>query len=171
MRALSRDPAQRYQSAHDMSEELDRFLLECESRPTTKAVGRWLETTFTTERAALKKAISQGGEVEAALERLAALDAAARSASGDVTGSASGRPSSSKVQPRAMWSTSFGAGATSESGDPRPSAPQQRVSSSGMRAARTAARDRRHGAARPQNGQLAGAAGGRAARPRGVCRW
>jgi serine/threonine-protein kinase len=133
MRALSRDPAQRYQSAHDMSEELDRFLLECESRPTTKAVGRWLETTFTTERAALKKAISQGGEVEAALERLAALDAASRSASGDVTGSASGRPSSSKVQPRAMWSTSFGAGAA-DSGEPRPPAPQQRVSSSGMRA-------------------------------------
>ena len=132
MRALSRDPAQRYQSAHDMSEELDRFLLECESRPTTKAVGRWLETTFTTERAALKKAISQGGEVEAALERLASLDAAARSASGDVTGSASGR-SSSKVQPRAMWSTSFGA-TTSESGVQRPPAPQQRVSSSGMRA-------------------------------------
>ena len=137
LRALARDPAQRYQSAHDMSEELDRFLLECESRPTTKAVGRWLETTFTTERAALKKAISQGGEVEAALERLAALDAATRTASGDVTGSASGRPSSSKMQSRAMWSTSFGAGSTG-SGDSRPSAPpqqQQRVSASGMRAA------------------------------------
>ena len=44
MRALARDPALRYQSAHDMSEELDRFLLECESRPTRRAVGRWLET-------------------------------------------------------------------------------------------------------------------------------
>ena len=91
LRAVARDPAQRYQSAHDMSEELDRFLLEGQSRPTTKAVGRWLETTFTTERASLKKAISQGGEVEAALDRLAALDAATRTASGDVTGSASGR--------------------------------------------------------------------------------
>jgi serine/threonine protein kinase len=132
LRAVSRDPTQRYQSAHDMSEDLDRFLLECESRPTTKAVGRWLEATFTTERASLKKAISQGGEVEAALERLAALDAAARVASGDVTGSASGRSPSSKVQPRAMWSTSFGSGAT-DPGDSRPSAPQQRVSTSGMR--------------------------------------
>ncbi len=132
LRAMARDPAQRYQSAHDMSEELDRFLLECQSRPTTKAVGRWLEATFTTERASLKKAISQGGEVEAALERLAALDAAVRTASGDVTGSASGRPSSSKVQPRAMWSTSFGSGAT-DPGDSRPSAPQQRVSASGIR--------------------------------------
>jgi len=132
LRAVARDPAQRYQSAHDMSEELDKFLLECESRPTTKAVGRWLEATFTTERASLKKAISQGGEVEAALERLAALDAAVRAASGDVTGSASGRAPSSKVQPRAMWSTSFGSGAT-DPGDSRPSAPQQRASASGIR--------------------------------------
>ena len=136
LRAVARDPAQRYQSAHDMSEDLDRFLLECQSRPTTKAVGRWLEGTFTTERASLKKAISQGGEVEAALERLATLDAAARAASGDVTGSvtgsASGRPTSSKVQPRAMWSTSFGSGAT-DPGDSRPSAPQQRVSASAIR--------------------------------------
>ena len=65
MRALARDPAQRYQSAHDMSEDLDRFLLGRDDRPTSKSVGRWLESIFGAERAALKKAISQGGEIEA----------------------------------------------------------------------------------------------------------
>jgi serine/threonine protein kinase len=125
LRALARDPAQRYQSAHDMSEDLDRFLLDCASRPTTKALGRWLETTFGADRAALKKAISQGGEAESALERLTALDAAAsRPATGEVSGSAGGR--TSKPQPRAMWSTSFG-----ESGEPRPSGSQTRASGSG----------------------------------------
>ena len=40
-----------------------------------RAVGRWMETIFGAERAALKKAISQGGEIETTLERLFALNA------------------------------------------------------------------------------------------------
>jgi len=38
--ALMRDPAQRYPSAHDMSEELERFLLQRDERPTPKSIGR-----------------------------------------------------------------------------------------------------------------------------------
>jgi serine/threonine protein kinase len=73
-RALERDPARRFQSAHDLSEELDAFLLERDMRPTTKSVGRWLESMFGADRASLKKAISQGASVEGTLERLAALE-------------------------------------------------------------------------------------------------
>ena len=75
LRALARDPERRFRNAHDMSEELDRFLLGRDERPTSKTVGRWMETIFGAERAALKKAISQGGEIETTLERLFALNA------------------------------------------------------------------------------------------------
>ena len=104
LRALARDPDRRFQSAHDMSEELDAFLLERDTRPTSKSVGRWLESMFGSERAALKKGISQGGSVEGTLERLAALDAP-RTTGGTGPGSSGGE---SKVRPRALWSTSFG---------------------------------------------------------------
>jgi serine/threonine-protein kinase len=76
LRALSRDPARRYQSAHDLSEALDAFLLERDMRPTSKSVGRWLESMFGAERASLKKAIAQGASVEETLARLATLDSA-----------------------------------------------------------------------------------------------
>jgi eukaryotic-like serine/threonine-protein kinase len=124
MRALARDPAQRYRSAHDLSEDLDRFLAGGENRPTSKSVGRWMETIFGSERASLKKAISQGGEVEAALERLIALDAI-RPAGPETTGSTGGH---AKAQPRALWSTSFG---SHPSGDRRTSEPSLRTQSGG----------------------------------------
>jgi serine/threonine-protein kinase len=105
LRALERDPARRFQSAHDLSEELDAFLLERDSRPTPKSMGRWLESIFSTERATLKKAISQGGAVEETLARLAVLDAA-RPTAGGRTGSSRG---GSQARARTLWSTSFGA--------------------------------------------------------------
>jgi serine/threonine-protein kinase len=115
MRALARDPDRRFRTAHDMSEELDRYLMGHDERPTSKNVGKWMESIFGSERATLKKAISQGGEIEPTLERLFAVNAV-RPATGDRTGERSGdrmdRTGSSggqgKAQPRALWSTSFG---------------------------------------------------------------
>jgi serine/threonine protein kinase len=112
LRALARDPARRFPSAFDLSEALDAFLLERDTRPTSKTLGRWLESTFGAERAALKKAISQGAPVEGTLDRLAALDVP-----GSRPGSGSGS-GESKPRPRALWSTSVGAdgGAITASG-------------------------------------------------------
>jgi len=108
LRALARDPDKRFRTAHDMSEELDRYLMVHDDRPTSKSVGRWMESIFGTERATLKKAISQGGEIEPTLERLFALNAM-RPATGDRTGSEPGSTGGQgKAQPRALWSTSFG---------------------------------------------------------------
>ena len=109
VRALSRDPDKRFRTAHDMSEELDRYLIGQDDRPTSKSVGRWMESIFGAERATLKKAISQGGEIEPTLERLFALNAI-RPATGEATrtqtGSSGGQ--GAKAQPRALWSTSLG---------------------------------------------------------------
>jgi eukaryotic-like serine/threonine-protein kinase len=103
LRALAREPARRYQSADEMSEELDRFLLARNHRPTTTSVGQWMEALFGSERAALKKSISQGDSAEGALQRLKAIDAA-NLAAPNLERSSSGR---SPAQPRALWSTSF----------------------------------------------------------------
>jgi serine/threonine protein kinase len=112
LRALARDPAQRYQSAHELSEDLDRYLLGRNNRPTNKSVGQWIESLFGAERAALKKSISQGDNAEGALQRLNALESA-RAGSRGVE-----RPSKqSATQSRALWSTSF-EGSPSNSGAP-----------------------------------------------------
>ena len=103
LRALAREPAQRYQSAHEMSEELDRFLLARNNRPTTTSVGHWIEALFGSERAALKKSISQGDSAEGALQRLRAIDAMNVGAP-ERESSPGGRAT---AQPRALWSTSF----------------------------------------------------------------
>ncbi|HLK89162.1 MAG TPA: serine/threonine-protein kinase [Polyangia bacterium] len=97
LRALARDPARRFQSAQEMLESLDQFLLERKTQPTATAIGQWMESLFGAERAALKKSISQGDNVEATLQRLKSLDS-----------SVSRR---SAAQPRPLWSTSFGLGA------------------------------------------------------------
>jgi eukaryotic-like serine/threonine-protein kinase len=115
LRALARDPARRYQSVHEMSEELDRFLLASCSRPTTKTVGQWLESLFGAERAALKKAISQADNAEGALQRLNALAEGGRGP--DAGGSMVHR---STVQPHAVWSTSFGAPPSAPTNRARP---------------------------------------------------
>jgi serine/threonine protein kinase len=112
LRALAREPVQRYQSAHEMSEELDRFLLGRDNRPTTGSVGKWIEALFGSERAALKKSISQGDSAEGALQRLKAIDAV-NPAAPDREKSSGGR---STAQPRPLWSTSFGAGPSSSHG-------------------------------------------------------
>lgn len=111
LRALAREPLRRYQSANEMSEDLDRFLLDRNNRPTTTSVGQWIETIFGSERAALKKSISQGDNAEGALQRLRAIDAVNVGAP-TLERSSSGR---STAQPRALWSTSLGAAGSSSS--------------------------------------------------------
>ncbi len=123
LRALARDPERRFRNAHDLSEELDRFLLGRDERPTSKTVGRWMESIFGAERAALKKAISQGGEIETTLERLFALNAVKPTSDTDNPGNVGNTGSTgghAKAQPRALWSTSFG---SNPSGERRPSEP------------------------------------------------
>ena len=68
-----------------------------------------METIFGAERASLKKAISQGGEIEATLERLFALNAIkpAERRGDQHADRLVGRPGA-KAQPRALWSTSLG---------------------------------------------------------------
>jgi len=118
LRALARDPERRFRTAHDLSEELDHFLVGLDDRPTSKTVGRWMEKIFGAERATLKKAISQGGDVSPTLERLFALNAI-RPAGAEVTNTGTGSSGGgAPAQPRAMWSTSMG---SHPSGDRRPS--------------------------------------------------
>jgi serine/threonine protein kinase len=149
LRALNRDPAQRYQSAQDMSEDLEHFLLQRDERPTSKSIGRWLESIFGAERAALKKAISQGGAADGNLDRLVALDAS-RPATGEGSGPASG---ARRPQPRAVWSTSFGTGSLPS----RASTPSQTVhaGSSPGAVVDPAARARPAVGARPSGGRRA----------------
>jgi serine/threonine-protein kinase len=100
MRALVRDRDRRFQSAHELSEALDRFLSGRRHRPTSNSVGQWLEALFGAERASLKRAIAQGNDVEGALAKLQVEIAA------PVAKSAHSVRSLSTVRPRPLWSTS-----------------------------------------------------------------
>jgi serine/threonine-protein kinase len=73
VRALRRDRHLRYQNGQEMSEDLDRFLIQGEHRPTAKSIGEWLEGLFGAQRASLK--IGRGSAVERALARLPPLRA------------------------------------------------------------------------------------------------
>jgi serine/threonine protein kinase len=109
MRALVRDRDRRYQSAHDFSEALDRFLGGQRHRPTSNSVGQWLEALFGAERAGLKRAIAQGNDVEGALEKLNVEVTEADPAPKSVGAAAR---SHSAVRPRPLWSTSVDRGSS-----------------------------------------------------------
>jgi len=74
LQALSRQRVARFGTAHAFSEALDKFLAGRSDRPTSRSIGLWLESLFGSDRATLKKAIAQGNEVEAALNRLPSFD-------------------------------------------------------------------------------------------------
>src|SRR5882757_5233100 len=99
MRALLRDRDRRYQSAHELSAALDRFLGVQRHRPTSNSVGQGCEVLFGSDRASLKRAIAQGNDVEGALARLNAETAV------PVAGAARSPLSLSAVRPRPLWST------------------------------------------------------------------
>jgi serine/threonine-protein kinase len=118
MRALERDRARRYPDARTLHQAVVGFSAQWLG-PSARTVGDWLRSVFGEERASLKTALEQGGEVESALERLAALEAAEKAAR---TGSGVGRRPA-LAQPRALWSTALGgprAGTTPSPGRPRP---------------------------------------------------
>jgi serine/threonine protein kinase len=102
MRALFRDRQHRHASAAEMSEALDRFLSQAPQRPTGKKVGQWLEGLFGPERAALKRMIAQGGDIEQALVMLAQTDE-----SGGRRDSTGPEKLPSGVRLRPLWSTGF----------------------------------------------------------------
>jgi eukaryotic-like serine/threonine-protein kinase len=109
MRALVRDRDGRYQSAHDLSEALDHFLGDQRLRPTSNSLGQWLRALFGNERAALKRAIAQGNDVEGALARLSEVDKAEASPAGTAPPAVR---SLTAVRPRPLWSTSAERGTT-----------------------------------------------------------
>jgi hypothetical protein len=121
MRCLARDPKDRYQSCHVLSEALDQFLMQRNHRPTSKSMGLWLESLFGLERAMLKRSIAQGSEVETALAWLPAVSGVE-----SVTADAGiGSKSRSMRQPRMIWSRElFGESASDAPSRPRtPSSP------------------------------------------------
>jgi hypothetical protein len=73
LRALSPQPGQRFASPGELSEALDRYVLQRGARPTHKHIRRWMEQLFEPERAALQLQIARGREVAAALAALANL--------------------------------------------------------------------------------------------------
>jgi len=107
LRALERAPNHRYQSAHDFSDELEGFLLERDGRPSQKSLGRWLESVFGAERAALKKAISQGAPIEGTLEKLAALESSALSLNKPASPGLGLAADHVEPRARSTWPTSF----------------------------------------------------------------
>jgi len=71
LRATSRDPKRRYQGAREMSQALDKALLNRRASP--ESIATWLEGRFGVGRAAIKNQIAEGIAVEAAVVRLRLL--------------------------------------------------------------------------------------------------
>ena len=102
LQALSRQRVSRFGTAHAFSEALDKFLASRGDRPTSRSIGLWLESVFGADRATLKKAIAQGNEVEAALNRLPSFDADKVPFGGESTSRA---PSRAAGTARMPWSS------------------------------------------------------------------
>jgi serine/threonine protein kinase len=85
MRALSRDPLDRFQTAQELSEVLERFLARRDFQATPRHIRRWLEQSFAAERASLP------------LDLARAHGAADRPL-----------PAPATLRPRALWSTNRG---------------------------------------------------------------
>lgn len=73
LRALARDPRDRFQSAAELYEAVDEAELELHLRPTGKALGSWLQDLFGDERAELKLALAQGRSLDQTLDRAASV--------------------------------------------------------------------------------------------------
>ena len=137
-RALSPDPLARFQSARELSEALDRYLVQRDSRPTPKHLRRWLEQLFDAERASLQMQIVQGRDVQGALSLLVTPPGA--------SGASSGTHARVSIRPRELWSTSHsvfsrlprGGSAPPRTSDSDPqSAPHERMAVSSILVRRT----------------------------------
>jgi eukaryotic-like serine/threonine-protein kinase len=97
-RALCPDPSERFQSAYELSDALDRYLFRRISRPTPKHMRRWLEQSFGAERASLQLQIARGLDAERAFSLLATPS---RGGAASEAARAFASP-----RPRELWSTS-----------------------------------------------------------------
>lgn len=94
MRALSHNRQERFQSAREMSDALSHYLRHSASQPTPRRVGQWMQEIFGIERAFWHLEISQGRDIENALQTLYVSP---------LSGVAQRRVS---ARPRELWSTS-----------------------------------------------------------------
>lgn len=69
-RALALDSARCFESPAAIADELDRYLLRRESRPTPRQLRGWLEQLFGADRALLQLRVARGRDVHAALSHL-----------------------------------------------------------------------------------------------------
>ncbi|MEY4547508.1 MAG: hypothetical protein RL685_3703 [Pseudomonadota bacterium] len=95
MRALSPEPERRFQTTRELSEALDRYLLQRDCRPTHKHIRRWMEQLFDAERAALQLQIARGRDVVGGLASLASWQG----------GGSAPATSRSSRRARELWST------------------------------------------------------------------
>jgi serine/threonine protein kinase len=73
MKALAMDPAERYQTASEMSDGLEEYLAHISARPSAKALATWLERVFGEERAQVKRSIAEGRNLDASISRVVKL--------------------------------------------------------------------------------------------------
>lgn len=97
LRLLGRDPRRRYQTADELVTALDKVLASLGGPISPRLVGEWMEKLFGRERAELKRQISKGVAVEAALARLRLLGAVTADDHGRAT--AGGRRDSQSQAP------------------------------------------------------------------------
>ncbi len=70
LKALQRSASNRFASANEFVDALERAAFSGAERPTQQSVGRWLEGLFGAERASLKQRIAQGQDLDVSLQIL-----------------------------------------------------------------------------------------------------
>jgi len=123
IKALAREPSQRFQTAAELEEALDRYLRNRSFRPSDRDLGKWLEELGGTRKAELKKSIARGTNVTASFHELRRLGAATPQG-------VARTPMPTALRPRPLWQVaSFAtaglllvAAAFAAMGDPLPSA-------------------------------------------------
>lgn len=113
MRMLARDRNLRYPSALDVQQVLGAMLTWQLDRVTPETASAWLEQTFGAERAAVKRAIAQGHNVESMVQALARMQAVDSHPDGSsATPLSTPQRPTSKPGPRKAWSTGAAGGSS-----------------------------------------------------------
>ncbi len=99
LKALERDPAQRFQSAAELQEALEAYLRVKGTRPSERDLARWLEGLGGTRRAELKRSIAQGTNVMSNYAELRKL----APGTGPGVSRASNAPTGEEAAPRPLW--------------------------------------------------------------------
>jgi len=80
MKALTRDPDDRYQTASELHDALDHYFMTRTTRPSAKHLAQWLEKLFGEARANAKRSIAQGTNLKTSISEVMAAVRATRSA-------------------------------------------------------------------------------------------